>query len=214
MKIIVAYGSALAALNKKISEIKKDFDPLSVKEINFEEIGLAKLLIELASMDLFSEKRLVIVEDVDESLDINQLDIDDSLTLILKFSKKPSSKILMNKKIQVIQINEEKEITIFPLLNMLSEKNPKAMDEFEILLKEVNCQYILTMLFYMLRRLILNPKNTSSFIFKKIEQQKRNFPLEKLKFFYHQILITDYKIKQGLIEERLALQSLIWKFLA
>lgn len=208
MKLYFFYGPGQVAKNNKISEIKKEFDPLSIVEVND--------LSQIETASLFSEKRLAIVEDLAD-LDISKLPEDDNLTLIIKLSKRlPSnSTILKNlpKGATVVPFEEAEETSIFPLVDFLSEKNPKALSELEKYLNEWGSQYVLTMMAYSLRRFIQRNKNLPPFVLKKIESQKRNFSLSRTSDLYRAIIETDYKIKQGLLDEKVGVFMLAEKFL-
>lgn len=219
MKIILIYGLGLKSALDQISKIKKDFDPLSIIELEWKNLSPKQSLVEMLTPSLFSEKRLVILEEPDDKLVLDSLPSDPNLTLVVKISKNlsVSSLLLQQAKknnAQIIQTSEEKEVLVFPFLDSLAERNPSALAQQEKLLLEYGGQYIMTMLFYLLRRPILPSKNTSSFITQKNLKQRQNFPLDKIKNFYREILETDFKVKQGLIDENIAIRSLTYKFLS
>ena len=87
------------------------------------------------------------------------------------------------------------------------------MGQLDGLLKEYGSQYILTMIFFMLRRLVNPPKNLPPFVIKKIEAQRKNFDQEKIKELYKNGIETDFKIKRGLLEEKMGLTLLLNKML-
>lgn len=213
MKLILVYGSMQEAVLKKTAQIKKEFDQLSIIEIS------AADPFNLSSPSLFSEKRLVILENPDikivEKVIENQ---DQDLTLLIKFSKNLEKSSLILKKVleakgEVFSFEEASQTSIFPFLDMLGNQNKKAFVEFEKNYSEYGGQYLLTMLAYFLRRMVAKPKSNSDFMSQKIETQKRNFPLEKIKDLYKEIIETDFKIKQGLIEEKFGVTLLIQKIL-
>ncbi len=219
MKIILIYGLGLVSALDKVAAIKKGFDPLSVVELNWKNSAAKESLSEVLTPGLFSEKRLVVIEEVDDKFNLTSLPDDPNLTLIIKISRNltPSSLLLQQAKIaniQILQTSEEKETSIFPFLDMLAEQNPKALAEQEKLLSEYGGQYIITMLFYLLRRFILPSNTAAPFMLQKIDKQRKNFTYEKLKGFYKEVLEIDFKIKQGLIDETVAIRSLTNKFLA
>lgn len=214
MKIYIFHGPGETAKRDKILQIKKGFDPLSISQWSGKEFGFSDIRPSLISGSLFAETRLVILDDF---TDVDLLGInDDSLTLVLNFSKTlPSSTHLFKALPQgviVSQFDEAGETSIFPLLDALSEKNPKALQILDKYLDEWGGQYVLTMIAYNLRRFI-QKKNTNAFVSKKIEQQKKNFPQERIKMLYLRVIETDFKIKQGLIEERVGLILLAHSFL-
>lgn len=211
--IYLFHGPGKLGMLNRISQIRKNFEG-EIREISG-KAAWNEIKLELQTTDLFSDKRLVIVEDPTE---IDLTSLPDDLILILKFSKTLASNSVLLKNLPkgvvVESFPEEKETSIFPLLDFLSEKNPKALLELESHLDEWGGQYVITMLFYMLRRFILPAKNLPPFVLRKMEVQRKNFSLEKIKYFYKEILETDFKIKQGLIEEKIGLYLLAEKFLA
>lgn len=224
--IWVIHGNGLVAISAKISEIKKDFANLEINEISAKDESIEQILIKLSTQQLFSEKRLFILIDLEIPLNLTDkvwqsFMNNEGLTVILKFSKSLSANSIVLKNAtaysaQIIKFEEKDEQSVFPFLDNLALKNNNlAFKHFESLFKEYGGQYLLTMIFYMLRRLILKPnKNLPQFVLQKIEQQKRNFNLEKIKKLYLQTLETDYQIKSGLVEERMGLILLVDKILS
>ncbi|MBI2595229.1 hypothetical protein HYW46_00650 [Candidatus Daviesbacteria bacterium] len=218
MNLIIMHGSGLSALSHKLSAIKKGFDQISITELNCKDVGLGQVLAAIATPQLFSDKRLVILEGFDPGFKLTGLPEDENLTVVLKSNKKltASSEILKStasSKPQVILFEEKGETNIFPFLDMLAEKKGGAFGQLENYLEEWGGQYVLTMIFYMLRRLILPVKKLPPFIAKKIELQKKNFRLEKITFLYKEALETDFKIKNGLIGDKLGLTMLVEKII-
>lgn len=211
--IILIHGNALVSISQKISQLKKGYNPLSVSELSVKSLGWGQVILDLSNSSLFDEKRLVILEQIDVSSEIDDLPDSPNLTVVLKFTKSlPStSKILKSailKKAQIILLSERDEVAIFPFLDGLAEKKTNVLQDLDEILVEAGGQYLLTMIFYMFRRLIVSPKSLPPFVFKKIENQKRNFPQDKITYFYKRGLETDFKIKSGLISEKLALTLL------
>lgn len=214
MKLILIHGSLQDSVLKKLSEIKKTFDSLAVTEISNNSV------FNLSSPGLFSEKRLAVFENPDiKTVEKILEETDPDLTVIIKQSKSlektsPVLKKIIEMKGEIIEFNESNQTSIFPFLDMLGTLNKNSLKEFEKNYPEFGGQYLLTMLAYFLRRMIQKPKSSSDFMIQKIETQKRNFPLEKIKSLYKEIIETDFKIKQGLIEEKLAVTMLVQKILA
>lgn len=216
MKLILIHGNALVAIQNKLREVKKKYDNFSILEFDAKQKSFSEILPEIGTGGLFSEDRLIILQNF-EDIDLEKLN-DESLTVVLKYSKSlaSNSKILkaaISKKAEIISLSEKDESSIFPFLDKLAEKNQTALKELESLFNQFGGQYLLTMCFYMLRRLVQTPKNLPPFVLKKIEKQKRNFPIEKIADLYKQSLETDYKIKSGLLEERIGLFLLVNKIL-
>lgn len=214
MKLILLHGNFQDALIKKASQIKKEFDPLSITELS--EVGSG---FSFASPGLFSQKRLIILENPDlKIVEKAALEVDPDLTVLIKFNKSLEKTSATLKKVlevkgEVLTFDESNQTSIFPFLDMLGTKNPNAFKEFEKNYSEFGGQYLLTMLAYFLRRMVAKPKSNSDFMRQKIETQKRNFPWEKIKDLYKEIIETDFKIKQGLGEEKLGVTLLVQKIL-
>lgn len=214
MKLILIHGNFQDAAIKKLSEIKKNFDPLAITEVSSSTGGL-----NFATPSLFSEKRLVILENPDinavEQV-INQED--NQLTVIIKFSKTLEKSSAVYKKVleergEVMIFDETVQTSIFPLLDLLGNKNKRTFLEFEKNYTQMGGQYILTMLAYFLRRMVARPKSASDFMRQKIQTQKKNFNSERIEELYREIIETDFKIKQGFAEEKLAVTLLVQKIL-
>lgn len=215
MKLILLHGNFQDALLKKLSQIKKEFDPLSITEISEAGPGF-----NLSSPGLFSSDRMVIFENPDiKTVEKAVLEMDESLTILFKFSKslEKSSQVLkkvLENKGEIFVFDESNQASIFPFLDMLGTKNKNSFIEFEKNYSEFGGQYLLTMVAYFLRRMIAKPKPGSDFMRQKIENQKRNFSPEKIKSLYKEIIDADFKIKQGLVEEKLGVTLLVRKILA
>lgn len=219
MKLIVLHGDGLVSKSLKISQIKKEFESLSIFEINGKEMPFDQAVISLSTPQLFSDKRLVVLGDFSpEEIEIARFPQDETLTILINFPKvlTQSSKLFkeaLRQRAQIILLSEEEEKNIFPFLDSLANKDPRSLILLDKLLNDFGGQYILTMIFYMLRRLIQNPRKLPPFVLQKIEKQKRNFPLEKISSIYNQVIETDYKIKSGLLEEKIGITLLAEKIL-
>lgn len=213
MKLILVHGNFQDALLKKVSEIKKGFDSLSISEIS----GIQTF--SFSSPSLFSQKRLIVLENPDiKMVEQSVAQNDPDLTILIKFSKNlektsPVLKKVLEVKGEILSFDETSETSIFPFLDMLGNKNPRSFIEFEKNYNEMGGQYLLTMLAYFLRRMVQKPKLGSDFMRQKIESQKKNFSLKKITNLYRDIIETDFRVKQGLIEEKLALTMLASKIL-
>lgn len=215
MKLILVHGSLQDALLKKIATVKKEFDTLSITESSEFSPGFS-----FASPGLFSEKRLVILENPDIKLVEKALtETDPDLTILIKFSKtleksSPILKKVVEAQGEIVNFDESSQTSIFPFLDLLGNKSKNSFKEFEKNYSEFGGQYILTMLAYFLRRMIQKPKSSSSFMLQKLQSQKKNFSIEKIKILYQELIETDFKIKRGLIEEKLAVTLLVQKILS
>lgn len=218
MNLIILHGNGVVALSQKITQIKKEFDSLAIFEFNGKKSNLEGILAEISTGGLFSEKRLVILEEF-EGIDLEKLPLDEELTLVLKYGKNLASNSLVLKKAialkaKIISLTEKDEVLIFPFLDALAEKNKKQVfDRLDKLLSDYGGQYMLTMIFFMLRRFLFIPKNLPSFVIKKIEFQQKQFSKEKIKTLYREAIETDFRIKKGLVEEKMGIFLLVEKIL-
>lgn len=217
MKLIVLHGSGLVGISNYLVNLKKNSVNLGVLEIDAKSVSLSSLVSTISTPQLFSTERLIILENLDESSDLKSLPDDLNLTVLIRLNKELKATSLLwksaqLKKAQFVQFNEEKETPIFPFLDLVIEGSLKSEMMLNKLLAEYGSQYVLTMLFYALRRLIVNPNTKSSFVLKKLQIQKQKFPLEKINFYYREILITDFKIKSGILDEKTALHALLGRF--
>lgn len=208
-KILLLHGSAQALLRKRISEIKNGFDSLEVMEISG-KVSLDEIILNLSTNLLFSEKRLIILDSQIDEFNLEKIPEDPNLSLVFKFDRQLTStnkfiKQAAQKGAQIILFNEEKEQSIFPFLDLLAEKNPKAFKYLSKLTNDYGSQYIFTMVFFLLRRLVVSPKNTPPFVQNKLNSQRKNFPKERISMLYKQIIGLDFKLKTGLLDEKNAL---------
>jgi DNA polymerase III delta subunit len=218
MKIILIHGNASVAILDKIQIIKKDFSSDQITVLDGKQVNWSNIVMTISSPQLFVDKQLFIIENMDEAITLEKLVGTDSTTVILKISKQlaANSKLLkeaMAQKAEVISLTEKDEVSVFPFLDSLAEKNSRSFVQLEQLFESFGGQYILTMIFFMLRRLVAPPKNLPPFVLKKMENQKKNFSLEKIRQSYKEAILTDFKIKNGLIEERMGITLLVQNIL-
>lgn len=209
MKLLLLHGPAKEASRKKLISIKQKFDVNNV--VVFEQgADLQTILGSLATPSLFSQQRLIVLENPPEDLTFDSFDYYDSLTLVLWFDHEVNQKKLKG---EMLFFPEAKEISVFPFLNYLVASDKKAFLELEKLKKaNFDMQYFITMVFYLLRNLAVTPKNAKPFMREKLERQRKNFNLEKITDLYKDILEIDFKIKSGLLEKPQAEFLLVNKF--
>jgi DNA polymerase III delta subunit len=217
MQLYILHGNGLNGISQKLTQIRRSLGEVSVTELNGKSTSWGQAKTEIGSASLFEPKRLVILEDF-KDVSLEETPGDENLTLVLKFSKaltaaSPILKEAPKFKAQVFLFTEEHEGPIFPFLDLLAEKNPRAISELEKNLGDWGGQYVLTMMAYSLRRFITSPKKLPPFVIRKMNKQRQNFPLERIKELYKAIIETDFKIKSGLMEEKLGLHLLVEKFL-
>jgi DNA polymerase III delta subunit len=205
-------------MSKAVSMWRTKYDQMAVSEFNGKNQSIDEAIIGIATADLFAESRLIILENYHEKTDLSKIVTDDKTTVVIRYQKPlPATSILL-KTAKLLQANiqefsEADEISIFPFLDLLGEKKPLAYAQFEKVYSEYGGQYIFTMLYYFYRRMIVVPKKTPAFALQKLERQKQNFSLDKIKDLYRDTLETDYKIKSGLIDDHLGLTLIVEKIL-
>ncbi len=218
MQLFILHGPGLVTLRSRLMAIKKQYEGALISEYAGPDLEFSQLLVEMGSLGLFSPTRLIIISSPDTDLDLEKLPNTENLGLVITFPKTiPSNskflKAATARSAQIMQFSEAEEISVFPFLDALAEKKSAAFEQLQKLLKEYGSQYILTMIFYSLRKFVLPSHNLPPFILKKHQFQARNFPLPRIKLLYFQTIETDYKIKLGLIDEMNGLTMLTENFL-
>lgn len=218
MNLLLLHGSAKAASRKKLIEIKQKFDQNNV--VVFEEgTDLQTILGSLATPSLFSDERLIILENPSEDF-TNYLLPTTNYQLILWFdhevsSKKPIMEWVKKAKGELLYFPEAKEVSVFPFLDYLAAKDKKAFLELNKLKNAgFDNQYFITMVFYLLRNLVSTPKTAPQFVKDKLIRQRKNFSLEKITSLYKEIIEIDFKIKSGNLEKSQAEFLLVNKFIS
>jgi len=186
----------------------------------FEEgSDLEAIMGSLMTPMLLSEEQLVILENPPEDFTLDLSIVTNNLALIIWFDrelldKKPIMQWVKNLKGDVLFFPEGKEISIFPFLDHLVNKDKRAYLEMEKL-KNANFDvaYFITMIFYLLRSLVFTPKSAPAFVRDKLKRQRIGFSLNDLIKLYKNLLIIDFKIKSGVLEKPQAEFLLINKFL-
>lgn len=210
MMQLLLHGPATNASRIKLQELRSKFhsDNVVVFEKG-EELGT--ILTNLQSTSLFDGERLVIVEN--SSDDLSSLIPDSSsLKLILWFDHEVDIKKWPG--VEALFFPEVKEASVFPFLDLLAGRDPKAWLELQKLKNAgFDIYYFLTMVFYLLRSLAVTPKKAPDFVRKKLDRQRANFPEEKIINLYKDMLEIDFKIKSGLLEKPQAEFLLVEKFM-
>src|SRR5258708_33154167 len=110
--IILIHGNGLTAISKKISEIRAKFDQLSIQEFSGKQIEFDQAVVQFATGGLFSQQRLVVLEDFDPTeVNLEKISDDPETTIVLKFTKNlPANSTLLKKAIgvkgQIINLTE------------------------------------------------------------------------------------------------------------
>lgn len=218
MKLLLLHGPGKIGSRAKLLDLKHNFDPNNVVVLEG-DISAQTVLGNLATLPFLSENRLIILENPGENLIVNLPDIPSSITLAIWFDhevneKKNIFQFIKESNGEILFFPESKEISIFPFLDSLGIKDRQAFVQLNKLKDGgMETQYMITMLFYLLRSLVMETKTSHEFIRKKILKQKTNFPSEKIIELYRFILEIDFKIKKGLIENLHAEFLLVNRFL-
>lgn len=205
MKLLLLHGPAKAVSRKKLTEIKMDFNLNNI--VVFEEgFSIQDMLGTLATMPLVDENRLIVLENPPEDLSYDLSAVSANLSLVLWFDyevaeKKAILEYIKKNNGQILYFPESKEISVFPFLDHLAYGDKRAFIELEKLKSAgFDTQYLITMIFYLIRNLVVTPKGAQEFIKQKLEGQRRRFAKEDLTNLYKNILEIDFKIKSGMLE--------------
>lgn len=225
MKLQLLHGPAESTSRKKLIDLKQKFDSNSVRV--FEEgFPIDEIIGSLNTTSLFPEEKLFILENPDENFIGYPQHTNPSgqnsnpYTLILWFDhelspKKPLLEWVKKEKGEVLFFPEAREISVFPFLDLLAGGDNKAFLEINKLKNAgFDIFYFLTMTFYLLRNLTVTPLSAPQFVKEKLIRQRRNFPPEKIKKLYKDILEMEFKLKSGLLESKQAEFILVNEFIA
>lgn len=215
MKLVLLHGPAEVASREKLFLIKEKFGVQNTQTFD-SSVPMPALMGSLMTLSLIPEERLIILENPDV-LPLETLSDIDGLLLVFWFSKELSEKniflkFVKEKKGEIYFFPEGKEISVFPFLDMLGNKDKKAYLEMEKLKKAgFDTQYLITMILYLLRSLTVSKKSAPSFVIEKTKRQRKNF--SDIPSLYEFVLETDFKIKSGLLDNNQAQFMLVQKFI-
>ncbi|MDD5415513.1 MAG: hypothetical protein PHE48_00735 [Candidatus Daviesbacteria bacterium] len=211
MKLLVLHGPAIEASRRKLGELRKKFDPDNVVVFDA-QASSGQVIANLMTVPMFSEERLIIWENPIDVFEPPTTNYQLPTTLILWFDH-----IIDTKKwpgFEYLFFPESKEISVFPFLDYLAAHDKKAFLEVEKLKKaNFDVHYLITMVFYLLRNLVVTPKTAPPFVKQKLAKQRSNFSKERLINLYRDILEIEFKIKSGLLEKDQAEFLLVNKFI-
>lgn len=198
MKPVVLHGPGISESRKKLLELRQKFDPNNVvvfeKGSNSDEI-----LAAIQTVPMFSEERLIIAENPPSDFVFDYSLYPNPYSIILWFDHEIDPK--KYSQAEVLFFPEAKEVSVFPFLDKLAEKDKNAYLKLDKLKKAgYDSQYFITMIFYLLRNLVYQPKNMHPFAKQKAIKQSKNFSYDEIISLYKFILETDFKIKKGLME--------------
>ncbi len=215
MKVLIFKGLGEVSKRDAVLNLKKQYKPEDLIILDGKQTDLAKIKDALTLNSLFSEgDRLIIVENPLESLDLTKIQLEGNLLLVCQNLKVESSlyKSAIKLGAKITSFDGEKEISVFPFLDSLIERKKVAIIELQKLLYEYGGIYVLSMIYYLLRRNLL-PLPNSSFMSKKIKKQKGDFLIGDWRSLYKETLSTEFKIKSGAIKEDMGLELLVIKFI-
>jgi len=217
MKIILLYGPGEVGKRNEALRVRKQFSPEDITHLDLKG-GLKELELSLVSPSLFeSGPRLIVAENTPETSDLQKLNGGGNLTLLLLSGSLKAGSLLLEstKKLggKITLFEGEKEVTAFPFLDALIEKRSQAFVELQKLLAGYGGMYVLSMIYYLLRRNLL-PLPASIFMQQKVKSQKREYQLTDWVGMYRRVLETEFNIKSGFMTEELGLIFLTEKFLA
>lgn len=206
MKAVALHGPAISASRKKLVEIKQKFDTNDV--VTFEKGSeISDILASLQTVSMFEENRLVILENPPDDFALDYTLYPVSCTLVFWYDHEIKK---IPKSVQILFFPEAKEISVFPFLDKLGNKERSAFLEMDKLKKAgYDGQYLITMVFYLLRNLVATPKIAKEFVKNKNVKMRKNFSSEELVNLYKFVLELDFKIKSGLLELKQAEFSLV-----
>lgn len=221
MKLLLLHGPAQINSRSKLLELKEDFKKNDIVTFTVDS-NLQDILGTISTPSLLSENQLIILENPPEDLTLPLFSNSDPLSIIIWFDHEvPAKKLILEsvKKTQgeIMFFPAEKEASIFPLLDLLANRDKRAFLELAKLQKThekfSDLQYLITMIFYLLRSLLITPNNAAPFVKQKLDKQRQNFSKAEIEDLYQTTLETDYKIKSGLLDLKQAELQLINKFL-
>lgn len=204
MKLLLLHGAGISSSRKKLSDLKKEFDPNNIVVFT-QENSLEEINNNLAATPLFSTESLVVLENPPEDLTSYTL-YPNPCTLIFWFDheisdQKPIISYVKENRGEFFYFPESREISVFPFLDYLGNRDTRAFLELDKLKRGgFDIQYIITMVFYLLRNLEYTPKDAKDFIKKKNLKLRSNFSSEQLLRIYKSILEIDFQIKKGFLE--------------
>ncbi|MBI4035592.1 hypothetical protein HY383_01460 [Candidatus Daviesbacteria bacterium] len=216
MMLQLLHGPAIRSSRERLVLIKGKFSLDNVTVFDG-KTNLQQILANLQNQSLFESERLVVLENPPD--DFQFPNFNSQLSIVLWFDHevsktKPIIKVVQELKGGILFFPEEREASIFPFLDYLAAGDKKAFVEIDKLKKSnFEIQYFITMVFYLLRNLVVTPKTAPQFVKDKLQKQRKNLSQDKIKRLYKDILEIDFKIKSGLLEKDQAEFLLVRKFI-
>lgn len=210
MNVVILHGDHQVALLASLKQYTKKFDALSTTRVTGKAVDDDFILNNFRGSDLFSSDKLVIIENIDPGFDLDLIPDANNTTLVITANKDlPVTSVVLKsqlaKKAKIEHLSLPPDKTIFTFLDYLGEGNPKAYQLFESLFEDRGDQYLLTMIFFMLRRLLVMPTNLPPSVKQKLTKQFQKLGNDGVADIYQLALDTDYQIKTGKAESKTAL---------
>jgi len=217
MKIVVLTGPGEVNKRAEMLSIKQKFETDAIYSFDLSNGNIKDIDLCLTTQSLFGNlEKLIIVENTPDDLDLKKLVKKDNSATLLFLGSNPKiiSKLLSSAKeinAKVINFEAEKEISAFAFLDALMEGRQEAFLEMQKLLGVYGGMYILSMIYYLLRRNLL-PLPASSFMQNKIKSQKGKLGDKDFEKLYLLVLDADFSIKSGTLPESIAVTKLTQQF--
>lgn len=209
MKLLLLHGPATSASRYKLQSLRKNFNPDNIVVFD-SDASAGQVVADLMTVPMFSEERLIIWENPSEVFKLPTTNL--PATLVLWFDHEVDVKNWPT--FEPLFFPESKEVSVFPFLDFLATGDKRAFLEIEKLKKAgFDIHYFLTMVFYLLRGLVVTPKKSPDFVKRKLAKQRTRFSREDIKSLYKDLLEIDFKLKSGLLEKPQAEFMLVNKFL-
>lgn len=216
MKLVLLHGPAINASRIKLKAIRDQFPNEQVMVLPEGELT-STILTNLQSNSLFEGDRLLIAENPAEDFtDYPSMLVNCQLVLWFDHQIPEKKPILewFKKNGQVFYFPEEKETSVFPLLDCLAAADQKAFLQIKKLKSEgYDIFYFINMTYYLLRNLTVNPKRAPQFVLDKLARQRKSFNQEKISRLYLRTLEIEFKLKSGLLEKDQAEFLLVNQFI-
>lgn len=213
MRRLLLHGSAINASRRKLQDLRKNFNPDNIVVFDSSSglVEPGQVVASIMTVPMFSAERLVIWENPPGDFKLPATSFQLPVTLVLWFDREIDVKLWPG--FEVLLFPEGKEVSVFPFLDYLAQGDKRAFLEAEKLKTNgFDILYFITMVFYLLRSLVVTPKNAPEFVRKKLIRQRTGFSPADIKNLYKDLLEIDFKIKKGLLEKSQAEFLLLNKF--
>lgn len=214
---VLIHGENINLSQNKLIELKSNFQGV-VQAFPAKELTPVLLRENLASQTLFSEKKLLVIENPTENKNLfDDLQLSSDVDLILyQDDKLTQAQVLsLQKKLLGLKVEEFKiDPVVFKFLESLSPKNQKVMIPlWKEYIKSEQPEIALVMLARQIRLLLGDDdfEKLAPWQKQRITDQRKKFTEEELISFHSKLLDADYKTKTGqtLLDLRTSLELLL-----